>query len=130
VYNNKLLHLELNENTGLNQIEILIDFIYTDGKRFSKEHLVELIYLSGSRFVKGSVEGKINAYSFEINRGKGVLTTLTHSNVGLGNKIISKGAIYQNGWLIQLTLNGEGTNRHSRQFVLQSMFKTMQIKKI
>ena len=130
VYNNKLLHLEFVKKTGHNQIEMLVDFIYTDGKRFSEKELAELIYLSGSRFVKGSNEGQINAYSFEINKGKGVMATLTHSIAGFRDKILSKGAIYKNGWLVQFTYNGEDINSHSHQSVLQSLFKNIQISKI
>ncbi len=130
VYNNKLLHLEFVEKTGHDQIEMLVDFIYTDGKRFSEKELLELVYLSGSRFVEGSNEGQINAHSFKINKGKGVMATLTHSKAGFRDKILSKGAIYKNGWLVQFTYNGEYINSHSHQFVLQSLFKNMQINKI
>ncbi len=130
VYNNKLLHLEFVEKTSYNQIEMLVDFIYTDGKRFSEKELLELVYLSGSRFVKGSNEGQINAYSFEINKGKGVMATLTHSIAGFRDKILSKGVIYKNGWLVQFTYNGEDINSPSHQFVLHSLFKNMQINKI
>lgn len=130
VYNNKLLHLELTENKRDIQLDMLVDFIYTDGKHFSEEELVELIYLSVSRFVKGSKEGQINIVSFPVNSGKGVMTTLTNEAMGFADKTLSKGAIYKNGWLIQFTYNGEDTNSHSHQVYLLSMFKNMQITKL
>jgi hypothetical protein len=130
VFNNKLLHIKFIDNKIDNELLVRIDFIYPDNKIFSTQELTEIVHLVGSRFVSGSQEGQVNAYSINTNNGKGVMANFTQSSVAPDYKYSSKGAIFKGDWLIQFTLLSNNLTSHSHEFALQSLFKTLVIKKI
>jgi hypothetical protein len=130
VFNNKLLHMKFIDNKRGDELLVRIDFIYPDNKSFSTHELTEIVYLVGSRFVSGSREGQINVYSINTNNGKGVMATFTQSSVEPDYKYSSKGAIFKDDWLIQFTLLSNNLKSHSHEFALQSLFQSLEIKKI
>ena len=130
VYNDKLLHMKFIGSHLGNEISLLIDFIYPDNKVFSIAELTEIIHLVGSRFVGGSKEGQINIYSIKNIDGKGVIATFTHSAIVPNYKYSSKGVIFKDNWLVQFTLLSNNLTSNSHEFALQSLFKTLAIKKI
>jgi hypothetical protein len=130
VYNDKLLHMKFLDNHLGNEISLLIDFIYPDNKVFSIAELTEIIHLVGSRFVAGSKEGQINIYSINNFDGKGVVATFTHSAIMPHYKYSSKGAIFKDNWLVQFTLLSNNLTSNSHEFALQTLFNTLDIKKI
>ena len=130
VYNNKLLHMKFKDDKFGNELSLMIDFIYPDNKVFSTKELTEIINLVGSRFVDGSKEGQINAYSIKNIEGKGVIATFTHAAIEPNYKYSSKGIINKDDWLVQFTLHSNNLASYSHEFALQSLFKTLVIKKI
>lgn len=130
VYNNKLLHMKFMDNKFGNELSLMIDFIFPDNKVFSTKELTDIINLVGSRFVDGSKEGQINAYSINNIEGKGVIATFTHAAIEPNYKYSSKGIINKGDWLVQFTLHSNNIASYSHEFALQSLFKTLVIKKI
>lgn len=130
VFNNKLLHMKFIDHNIGNELLVRVDFIFPDNKSFSTQELTEIVHLVSSRFVSGSQEGQVNAYSINTHNGKGVMANFTQSSVTPEYKYSSKGAIFKDDWLIQFTLLSNNLKSHSHEFAIQSLFQTLEIKKI
>lgn len=129
VYNNKLLHIEIKDNKLGNELAARIDFQFGKNKMFTTQELTEMVSLVGSRFVDGSLEGRVDVYSINAIEGKGAIASFTHSTIVPDYRYSSKGVIFKNDWLIQFTLFSNNLTSYSHEFVLQSLFKTLSIKK-
>lgn len=127
VYNNKLVHMQFIDYVPQAEMSLMIDFIFPDNKNFSTQELQELVALVGSRYLKGSKEGRVIPYELNVQNGKGVMATFTHSNMTPNYKFASRGAIFKGKWLVQFTLLSNSQQSAAYLFALQALTKSLKI---
>ncbi len=127
VYSNKLYHIKMNNQQAGSKASLMIDFVFPDNKNFSQKEIDDLVQLLGSRFVKKSKETQVNIRNFNVNNGKGAITTFTSNEYMPKYRYTTKGAIFKNKWLIQFTLLSNNLQSSSHHNALYALSQTIKI---
>lgn len=128
VFNNKLLHIKLKDDSRHDKMSLLMDFIFPDNKKFSDKELLDMVHLLGSQYIKGSREGSVQASLLTIENGKGAMAIFTNSSKVSKFTYTSKGVIFKGNWLIHFTLLSNKLNSINQNFILSALKHAIKIK--
>lgn len=129
VYNNRLIHMKFIDSSSNDQMSLMMDFLHTEGKKFTLLELKNLLYLVGSRYKQVSNKNKNTPINFNVNKGIGVFSTFNNTIDSLNYKYITRGIIYKKDWLIHFTLLNDNQISKNFKLALDSLSSNIFIEK-